>query len=184
MATASKTSSGVKPTSSGLSDELVRFRASTIQRDYTFIASFLDEDLAGLVQPQQILAVSIPQWNFTKASTFKAIYPVAYLTYDSDGWDTKVTIREDAFGSVRTFIDRLVSKIRRPDGLFNAPNAMKILGIQVKILDYSGHIVDIYQLRNLLFMGSEDLMFTHNGSEVMVRELSFHVEDVLRVGNV
>lgn len=173
---------GVKPTSSGISDELKRFRSSTIQRDYTFIASFLDIDLSDIIQSQQIVAVGIPQWQFTKDAVFKNMYPVAYPKCDFDGWEARVSIREDAFGSARTLTDVLVGKIRRPDGFFNPPNQAKILGLQVKILDISGNITDVYQLRNMMYMSSEEIALNHNGSDIIVRDLQFHVEDVLRVG--
>jgi len=175
---------GMKPASSGLADELKRFRASTIQRDYTFIASFLDIDLSDIVQPQQIVAVGIPQWQFTKDAVYKNMYPVAYPKYDSDGWEARVSIREDAFGSARTLTDALVSRIRRPDGLFNPPNQAKILGLQIKLLDLSGNITDVYQLRNMMYLSSEEIALNHNGSDIILRDLQFHVEDVLRVGNV
>lgn len=173
---------GLKSGISGIREELKKFRSSTIQRDYTFLASFLDADLAEIIQPNQIVSVTIPQWQFTKDAVYKNIHPRAFLKYESDGWECRVTIREDAYGSARTLIDTLVSKIKLPTGIFNSPNKMKILGIQIKILDYSGHVTDIYQLRDMIYLSSEDITFNHNGSDMILRDITFHVENVLRVG--
>ena len=185
MVAATKVSDGgLTSPASAIGSELARFRAHTVQRDYTFLASFLDSDLADLVDPQQILAIVLPQVQFTKEAVFKSIYPVAYAKYDSDGWEVHVVIREDARGGVRTLIDRLIGKIRRPNGIYNAPNKAKFLGMQVKILDYSGHVTDVYQLRNMMYLQAEDIAFKHDGGEVMAIDITFHLEDVLRVGNV
>lgn len=167
---------------SGLAEELNRFRNSSIQRNYTYFAEFLDSDLADLIKPHQILAISLPFPVFTKQVVGESFYPIGYAQQKNDGYEVRMHILETGNGHVRTLIDRLASRIRKPNGLYNPPNQQKILGTSLKILDYSGRVSDRYVYQNMLYLTSEEISFTYEGSEAVKINITFHVDDIRRMG--
>lgn len=170
------------PRETGLQEELNRFRNSSIQRNYTYFAEFLDTDLAELIKPHQILAISLPFPIFTKKVVGESFYPIGYAQQTNDGYEVRLQILETGNGHARTLVDRLASKIRKTNGLYNPPNQQKILGTKLKILDYSGRISDEYEYRGMLYLSAEEVSFTYEGVEAVKINFTFHVDDINRLG--
>lgn len=173
---------GSTPRETGLAEELGRFRSSSIQRNYTYFVEFLDSDLNELVKPHQVLGINLPFPIFQKQVIGGMFFPLGYAEQKGDGYEVRLVLLETGLGNVRTLIDTLASKIRKPNGLYYAPVDQKILGVKLKILDTAGRIADSYEYNGMMYLSAEEINFTYEGNEAVRMNITFHVDEINRKG--
>lgn len=158
------------------------FKKSTIQRSWSFIVDFLDQDYADLIPAYRVVSISVPFLGINSDSAFKAGAPLSFPTgAETEPFDITFGVIEDAYGSGRTLVQHLMARIRKPNGLYAAPNAAKFSGLSVKILDYAGNVTDTMQIRDMLYQNAESISFDHEGAEAVKIQITCKADILKRL---
>lgn len=170
------------PMTASVSELTGAFKRSTIQRSWSFVVDFLDQDFAELIPPYRIIGVSLPFLTLNSDSTFKAAVPVSFPAgAEADPIEFTFTVVEDSQGTARTLAQHLASRVRRPNGMYVAPSAAKFSGMSIKILDYSGNVMDMYHVKDVLYQSVEPISFDHEGSELVKMQFTCKADIVSRI---
>jgi hypothetical protein len=170
-----------KAIDAGVKELTSAFKHQTIQRVWSFLADFLDSDLAELIPGQRIISVSLPFFTLSNDKIHQSSQPQAFATYEGEPFEFSFTVLESAYGNARTLAQQLAARIRQPNGIFNPPNQAKF-GMGIKLIDYSGHLMDVYQVVDIMYQSAEALTLSYEGSEAMAISFSCVADEIKRVG--
>lgn len=158
------------------------FKQTTIQRSWSFIVDFLDNEYADLIPAYKICGVSLPHMTLSSDSLYTTSLPQAYPTSaETTAFQYSFSVIDDHEGSARTLAQHLYSRIRKPNGLYYPPSQAKFIGQSIKILDYSGHVVDMYHVLDILYQSVEPIRFEHEGNELIKHEFTCVADVITRI---
>jgi len=170
------------PMTASVSELTGAFKRSSIQRSWSFVVDFLDQDFAELIPSYRIISVNLPFLTLNSESTFKSAVPVSFPSgAEADPTEFTFTVIEDSQGTARTLAQHLAARIRKPNGMYVAPATAKFVGMSIKILDYSGHVMDMYHVKDVLYQSVDPIAFDHEGSELVKMQFACKADIVSRI---
>jgi hypothetical protein len=158
----------------------------SIQRNWKFYATFLYNpmkslnfgrlDFPPILEAFHILDVTIPTYEFEKVVMMYGQVPKSLPVLKFEGFNIDVVMEEDEQGSVEYFINWNQRNIINRDGLYNAPDDVKINALVIEIQDKMGLPVIYYIYHDLYFLAASPAIYSYTSNESIKRTVTFGVD--------
>ena len=128
--------------------------------DVTGITTFNDDDVK--IYPHHILGVDIPTYTLNRASVHYGVTQYSYPVLGKEQQlDFKLTLEEDAYGTVYKLIERLHRSVVS-NGLHLAPKYSRLGNLVVTLMDSQKLPITQITAKHVFFLGAESLSLTYD----------------------
>lgn len=158
----------------------------SIQRNWKFYATFLINPKNGLdrkdippkLEAYHILDITIPTYEFQKNVVMYGQVPKSFPTLNFEGFNVDVVFEEDEQGTIDYFINWNQRNIINRNGLYNAPDSVKIPALVVEIQDKMGIPVLYYIFHDLYYVSATPATYSYQSNESIKRTVTFGVDRI------
>jgi len=121
-------------------------------------------------------SVTLPNYNFKKENQMYGPLARSMPIMDYDGLEISITFEEDAYGTVGYFLNTMQQRSISQDGLYIAPNEMKLDTMMVQIENDVGAVVGIYTFKDVYFLKADISEFNYSSNETVKYNAVFNAD--------
>lgn len=141
---------------------------------WNYVVNFSKTDYFGYIKAFHILDVSIPFYKFSKNTTVYGSVPKSYSTFSSEsGLEFSITFEEDYYGTVTSMVHTFQKTIMRSTGVYNTLPTQNLGHVFVNVYDSAGTPVMSWTMKDIYFLGAEDISLTYSSTDSMKIKVNF-----------
>jgi hypothetical protein len=99
---------------------------------------------------------------------------------NKEGFNIKITLEEDAYGTIARLVYCLQRRIINPDGLYYNPDLTRISNITIDVMDEADKYIMKYTFHHCYFLNAEEITYDYGADGSVSTAITFNADFVTR----